>query len=207
MRVTSPGLMKAAGSMARAGLEPMAWLISVAGSKDDAEDLLHEAGGGLLEGGDAVVGVAAVFDLVRLALEHVAHQRIGHVVVFADAEVEQPAFRVGGQGGALGPLDLLELVDLVALAVVGAADAVGEQRLEPGVGRCGHGSLRFQGSGRLVWCIVLGKRPRRDRRSPSAADSCILAGPSPPAREPGVSHPCTAPCSPRRRSPSCWRSR
>ena len=28
----SPGLMNAAGSIARAGLEPMAWLISVAGS-------------------------------------------------------------------------------------------------------------------------------------------------------------------------------
>ena len=32
MRVTSPGLMNTAGIMARAGLEPMAWLISVAGS-------------------------------------------------------------------------------------------------------------------------------------------------------------------------------
>ena len=95
---------------------------------------LHEAGGGFLEGGDAVVGVAAVFELVDLALERVAHQRIGHVVVFADAEVEQLAFGMGGQGGALGPLDLLELVDLGALAVVDAADAVGEQRLEPGIG-------------------------------------------------------------------------
>ena len=34
MRVTSPGLMNAAGSIARAGLEPMAWLISVAGSSE-----------------------------------------------------------------------------------------------------------------------------------------------------------------------------
>ena len=59
--------MKTAGSIARAGLEPMAWLISVTGSSVDAEDFLHEAGRRFLEGGDAVVGVAAVFQLVHLA--------------------------------------------------------------------------------------------------------------------------------------------
>ena len=66
-------------------------------------------------------------------LSDLADERVGHVVVLADAEVEQRALGVGGQGGALGALDLLELVDLGALAVVGAADAVGEQGLEPGV--------------------------------------------------------------------------
>src|SRR5205085_5543199 len=40
----------------------------------DAEGPLHEGGGGLLEGGDAVVGVAAVLRLVHLALEHVADE-------------------------------------------------------------------------------------------------------------------------------------
>ena len=70
----------------------------------NAEDLFHEAGGGFLEGGDAVVGVAAVFEFIHLALEHIAHHRIGQVVVFADAEVEQPPFRMGGQGGALARL-------------------------------------------------------------------------------------------------------
>ena len=59
--------MNAAGSMARAGFEPMQWLISVTGSSVDAETALHEAGGGFLEGGDAVVGVAAVLGLVDLA--------------------------------------------------------------------------------------------------------------------------------------------
>src|SRR5207302_1553261 len=44
------------------------------------------------------------------------------------------------QGGAFGALDLLELVDLVALAVVDAADAFGEEGLEPGV-RAAHGVL------------------------------------------------------------------
>ena len=39
-----------------------------------------------------------------------------------------------GQRLALGPLDLLELVDRGAFAVIGPADAVGEQRLEVGVG-------------------------------------------------------------------------
>ena len=32
MSVTSPGLMKQAGSIARAGFEPMQWLTSVTGS-------------------------------------------------------------------------------------------------------------------------------------------------------------------------------
>ncbi len=41
---------------------------------------------------------------------------------------------MGGEDGPLGALDLLELVDLGALAVVGAADAIGEQGLEPGIG-------------------------------------------------------------------------
>src|SRR5262249_5299410 len=103
----------------------------------DAKDLLHEAGGGLLEGGDAVVGVAPVVELVHLALENVADDGVGHVVVLADAEVEEAALGVGGQGGALGALDLPELVDLRALAVVSAAEAVGEQGLKPGVSRCG----------------------------------------------------------------------
>src|SRR5262249_31658064 len=74
------------------------------------------------------------------ALEGIAYQRVGHVVVFADAEVEKFAVGMDGEGCPLGPLDLLKLVDLGVLAVVGAADAVGKQRLKPGVrGRGGHG--------------------------------------------------------------------
>ena len=98
----------------------------------------HELGGGVLVVGDAVVGVPAVLDLVGFAGEGVAHRHVGHVVVLADAEVEEFAFGVFGEGFALGALDLLELVDLGALAVVGPADAFGEQGLEPGVG--GHAS-------------------------------------------------------------------
>src|SRR5262249_33843986 len=94
----------------------------------------HEPGGGVLERLNAVVGVAAVFELVDLLFANLAHQGIGHVVVFADAEIEELPLGVGRQDGAFGPFDLLELVDFGALAVVGAADAVGEQRLEPGVG-------------------------------------------------------------------------
>src|SRR5262245_1295164 len=46
---------------------------------------------------------------------------------------------MGGEDGTLGALDLLDLVDLGALAVAGAADAVREQGLEPGVGSHRHG--------------------------------------------------------------------
>ena len=109
------------------------------GIERDAEDLLHEIGGRFLEGGDAVVGVAAIFEPVDLALAGLADERIGHVVVFADAEIEQGAFGMGGQDGPLGPFDLLELVNFGALAVIGAADAVGEQGLKPGILRGAHG--------------------------------------------------------------------
>src|SRR5947208_12545164 len=95
--------------------------------KADAETALHEGGDRLLERGDAVVCVAAVFELVGLAPEHLADERVGHVVVLADAEVEQRALGMSSESGALGPLDLLEFVDLVTLAIVDAADALGEQ--------------------------------------------------------------------------------
>ncbi len=110
------------------------------GVQADAEDLFHEAGGRLLEGGNAVVGVAAVFKLVDLALGCLADEGIGHVVVFADAEIQELPLWVGGQHRALGPLDLLELVNLAALAVIDAAQTLGEEGLKPGVRlRCGHG--------------------------------------------------------------------
>ncbi len=105
----------------------MAWLISVAGS----------SGRRFLEGRNAIVGVAAIFQLVHFDLEHIADERICHIVVLADTEVEQTAFGMSGQGGAFGPLDLLELVNLAALAVVGPADAVGEERLKPRIGHRG----------------------------------------------------------------------
>ena len=134
----SPGLMKQAGSMARAVFRADAVVDFGRRVERDAELALHEAGGRLLEGGDAVVGVAAVLGLVDLLGHAAADDLGGHRVVLADAEVEQLALGMVGQRLALGPLDLLELVDRGAFAVVGAADAVGEQRLEVGVG---HGEL------------------------------------------------------------------
>ncbi len=104
----------------------MQWLISVSRIELDAELALHEAGRRLLEGRDAVVGVAAVFRLVDLVGHDAADVGGGHLVVLADAEVDQFPLGMIGQGLPLGPLDLLELVDLGAFAVVGAADAVGE---------------------------------------------------------------------------------
>src|SRR5262245_14759851 len=99
----------------------------------DAELPLHERRRGFLERGDAVIGVAAILELVDLALGDVAHERIGHVVIFTDAEIEQRPLRMRRQHRPLGPLDLLELVDLRALAVVDAADALGEEGLKPGI--------------------------------------------------------------------------
>ena len=111
--------MNAAGSIAKAVFVPMQWLISVTGSSCDAELPLHQPRRRLLERGDAVVGVAAVLGLVDL-LGHDAADRLGgHLVVLADAEVDQPPLGMLGQGLPLGPLDLLELVDFGAFAVVG----------------------------------------------------------------------------------------
>ena len=118
MSVTSPGLMKAAGSMASAVLVPMQWLISRDRIEFHLELALHEAGDGLFEGGNAVVGITAVFRLVDLGGHHAANVGGGHFVVLADAEIDQLPLGVFGQGLPLRPLDLLELVDLGALAVV-----------------------------------------------------------------------------------------
>src|SRR5262249_20843555 len=82
----------------------------------NAKDLLHEAGGRLFEGSDTIVGIAPVFQLVDLALADFTDQGIGHVVVFADAKVEQGPLGMGGQYSPLGAFDLLELVNLRALA-------------------------------------------------------------------------------------------
>ena len=93
----------------------------------DAELPGHEPGDRLLERRDAVVGVAAVLRLVDLLGHDAADRRVGHLVVLADAEVEQLPLGMLGQGLPLGPLDLLELVDLGAFAVAGPADALGKQ--------------------------------------------------------------------------------
>src|SRR5207344_124406 len=81
-------------------------------------------------GGDAIVGIPAVLRLADLLRHGPAHVLRRHAVVLADPEVEQQAIGMIGERLTLGALDLLELVDLGALAVVGAADAVGEQGLE-----------------------------------------------------------------------------
>ena len=108
--------------------------ISVGGSSFTLNWPLHERGDRFVEAGVAVVGVAAVFGLVDLFGHAAADGLGGHGVVFADAEVEELALGIIGQGLAFGALDLFELVDFGAFAVVDAADAVGEQGLEVGVG-------------------------------------------------------------------------
>ena len=121
------------GEHGQGGLRADAVIDLVDGIERHAELALHEPRGGLFEGGDAVVGVAAVFGLVDLGGHDAADARGGHLVVLADAEVDQPPLGVFGQRLAFGPLDLLELVDLAAFAVAGAADAVGEKLLEIGI--------------------------------------------------------------------------
>ena len=93
----------------------------------------HESGDRLLELGDAVVGVAPVLRLVDLGGHHPADRLGGHLVVFADAEIDQLSLGMLGQRLTLRPLDLLELVDLRALAILGTADPIGKKRLEIGV--------------------------------------------------------------------------
>ena len=97
----------------------MQWLISVAGSSSTPNSPGHEPRGRLLERRDAVVGVAAVLRLVDLLGHDAADRGVGHLVVLADAEIEQLPLGMLGQGLPLGPLDLLELVDFGAFAVVG----------------------------------------------------------------------------------------
>ena len=109
----------------------MAWLISFSGIERDVEDLLHEVGGDFLEGGDAVVGIAAVFELVDLRL---ATSRTSGSAMSSFSPMPKSSsspLGMGGDGGPLGAFDLLELVNLGSFAVVGAADTVGEKRLEP----------------------------------------------------------------------------
>ncbi len=127
------------------------------GIERHAEEALHEARGGFLEGGDPVVGIAAVLGL-RDLLGHAAADRLGrHRVVLADAEVDERALGVVGECLALGALDLLELVDVGALAVLRPADALGEERLEVGIAHdresydaaCSEATLRREGAGRI----------------------------------------------------------
>jgi hypothetical protein len=108
------------------------------GVEVDAEEAAHVAGGGLLEFGAAVVGVAAVFGLGGGVLEGVDDVGEGHFVGLADAEVNEGRVGVGGAGGGFGALDFLEFIDGGGLAVVRAADAVGEELLE----EVGHGGKR-----------------------------------------------------------------
>src|SRR5262249_20106006 len=98
-------------------------------------EALHEARGGLLERGDAVVGVAAVLGRADLLRHPPAHGLGRHRVVLADAEVDERPLRVIGERLALRAFDLLELVDVRALAVLRAAEALGEETLEVRVAR------------------------------------------------------------------------
>ena len=103
----------------------------------DAKIALHEPRHGFLEFGRAVVGIAPVFRPVDF-LGHPRANALGrHLVVLADAEIDQRSLGMLGHRFALGSFDLLELVDLRAFAVIRAADALGKQSLKV---RIAHGN-------------------------------------------------------------------
>ena len=120
-----------------------------------AEEILHVAGGGLLEVRATVVGVAAILRLGSFGLERLHHHRERHLVGLTDAEVDQGDVRLGLLGGSLGALDLLELIDRGRLAVIDAADAFGEELLDV---RVGHGDKALKRGGRRR--MASGLRPR-----------------------------------------------
>ncbi len=71
--------------------------------------------------------VSCVFRTLSSGCEPVC---IGHLVIFADAEIDQVPVGKIFDRLPLGPLDFLELVNFVRLAVVRTADALGKQVLE-----------------------------------------------------------------------------
>ena len=72
----------------------MQWLISRGRIELDVELPLHEAGGRLLERGDAVVGVAAVLRLVDL-LGHHAADRLAAAISSFSPMPKSTSFRSG----------------------------------------------------------------------------------------------------------------
>ena len=90
----------------------------------NAEFSFHISSRRLFEFQNAVVGVAAVFDLVDFLRHSFADGDVSHLVVFANAEVEQFAFRMICQRLALGALDLFKFINRRVFAVVGAANSV-----------------------------------------------------------------------------------
>ena len=95
-----------------------------------------------LERGNTVVGVATILQPVDFPLSDLADERIGHVIVFADAEIEQFPLGMGGQHRTLGPFDFLELINLGSFAIIDPADAFSEEILKPWIlQRCVHGAV------------------------------------------------------------------
>ena len=104
------------------------------------------------------IGRPAFRPLTRFEGQGLADVCRGHVVVFADAEIEQLAIGVCGQSGAFGSFDFLELVDGGAFAVVGTADAVGKQRLKPRIRRGTRHSRSFLKSSGLRVIVAVRQR-------------------------------------------------
>jgi hypothetical protein len=150
------------------------------GVERDSELSLHESRHRLLEFSDAVVSIASVLRSMNLPLHRLPHHRIGHRIIFADAEVDQPSIRIVGKRLPLGSLDLLKLVDLGPLAILSSPNPFGEKRLEIGILQikigtgAGHRSLfrTYQAKGmvqRAVCCTPISTFFNQRSRSPLLA--------------------------------------
>ncbi len=100
----------------------------------DAANAVEVARGGLFQDRVAIVRVAAVLGQSRLGAQFLDHLRERHLVGFAHPEVNDIRPGMQCHRGAFGPFDALEFIDRLRLAVLAAADAVGEELLDVGVG-------------------------------------------------------------------------
>ena len=91
---------EAAGNMARAVFEPMQWFTSVAGSISTPKRRFIEPRRGLFELGHTVVGITTIDRLIDLARHHGADRFGGHLVILANAEVDQLPLGMLGHGFA-----------------------------------------------------------------------------------------------------------
>ena len=77
-----------------------------------------------------IVGITAIFGLVRFGTKLPHHLRESHFIGLAHAQVNDLVAGMVGEGGAFCALDFLELINRLRLAVEPAADSFGKEILE-----------------------------------------------------------------------------
>ena len=101
------------------------------GIEVNIENFLHEPCSSFFVGSDAIICVASVFNFIDLSFQEVSNEGGSHVVIFANAEIEELAFWVGSKCCALSSFDFFELVDFGGFPIVCATDTICEKRLKP----------------------------------------------------------------------------